>query len=58
MFKGGKDVNGEKLLGKRKRMKNDPVMEHRFKLELRGRDIVDCIISWYNKMLNFAEIDQ
>lgn len=57
VFKGGKDVNGEMLLGKKKKMKNDPVMEH-FKLEISGKAIAECIISWYHKMLNLAEIDQ
>lgn len=39
-------------------MKNDPVMEQCFKLEVSGRDTADGIISWYDNTLNLPEIDQ
>lgn len=49
VFKGEKDVNGEKFLGglkkKKKEVKNDPVMEQHFKPEVSGREIADCTLS-------------
>lgn len=39
-------------------MKNDSVMEQHFKLEVSGREIVDCTLSQCSKMLNLAEMDQ